>query len=61
MMINGERGTQASPIIYPTEQACKEANAEVEGQIKKNKSVVAYALKCVEVTSEDVKRNGESV
>lgn len=48
----------ASPVQFDSEAECASAAAAVEQHIKGDKAVKAYALKCVEITPDDVKRGG---
>ena len=59
MLANNEVMVQAAPEPFTSEEACVQMNKEVEKAIRNEPRIKSFALKCVEVTADERKRNGK--
>lgn len=59
MLASGEMQKATSPVMFKDEASCKAASAKVVDAVHADQNVKAYAIKCFEITADDVKANGQ--
>lgn len=59
LLASGDVNTVIAPQPMATKDECVELQAKVKEQVNADKNVKAYVLKCVEVSKDDVKANGQ--